>query len=232
MVKNSILTVSTYKRIISDYLNSSKNPIFSNKTGLAQWIARLQTAKMTWQTTKDPDDLLYLKILCIKSGHQNRMMWVDVVLAIQALDKNNLFDFNATYSCFDDLYKKVSHAIANIRFARGILTRYDISLHIALLLNNPVYPDFVYLANHTRKSAENIGVKTYPYAKKSAFPKEFQILTCMQIEDILCVYSKVFLAKSIDITGITAKSTICHYRKKEFLLNLYRNAQKELNKKP
>lgn len=227
MAINSIQTVSTYKKIISVYLNSFNDPTSSRRTGLAQWIDRLRAAKMTWQTTNDPDDLLYLKILCIKSGHQNRMMWVDVVLAIQALDKDNLFDFNATYSCFDDLYQKVSHAIANIRFARGVLTRYDISLHIALLLNNPVYPDFVYLAGHTRKSAENVGVKKYPYAKKSAFPKEFQILTCMQIEDLLCVYFKVFQAKSINITGITVTSAICHYRKKVTLLKLYRDAQKK-----
>lgn len=217
-------------KMVSSYTNSYNNPDPSKRTGLAQWIAKIQDAKNTWLVSNRSDDLLFLKILCIKGGHQNRMKWIYVVLTIRALDKCNLFDFTRKYKNFCELYQQVSCAVKNIPFARGLLTRYDISLHIAVLLDNPVYPDHVFLADHTRKSAKALDVSAFPYADKSDFPQIFDGLTCMQIEDILCVYSKIILGDDNNIDEITRRSCCCKKKDKGELITLYRKAESALIK--
>ncbi len=218
-----------YKTIVNQYLHSFNNTNSSRRTGFALWMDHLRNAKNTWLYSNKTDDLLYLKILCVKGGHQNRMQWTHVVLTIAALDTACLFDFTKTYKDFHDLYNQVSKATSNIPFARGILTRYDISLHIAILLNTPVYPDQVYLANHTRKSAQALKVYQYPYVPLNAFPKAFHVLSCMQLEDVLCVYYKVFLGINNNVKSITNASCIYKIRNKIILINLLNNAVKQMN---
>lgn len=217
------------KTIVNQYLQSYNNTNPSMRTGFAQWIDHLIIAKRTWQSSCQADDYLYLKILCVKCRHQKHMQWIHVVSTVSALDAASLFDFTKTYKNFDDLYCHVSKAIGNITFARGILTRFDISLNIGILLNKPVYPDYVYLANHTRKSAQALNVYKYPRVTLKTFPKAFQKLSCMQLEDVLCVYYKVFLGINNNVTSITNKSYVFKLNSKNNLLCLFRKAMTLMN---
>lgn len=218
-----------YKTIVNQYLQSFNNTSPSMRTGLAQWIDHLKKVKSIWLSNNKVDDLLYLKILCVKGGHQNRMRWIHVVLTIKALDSASIFDFTRSYKDFHDLYNQISIVLSGIPFARGILTRYDISLHIGILLNTPVYPDQVYLANHTRKSAQALNVYQYPFVPLRAFPKVFHALSCMQLEDVLCVYYKVFLGINNNVKNITNESCIYKTKNKTTLINLFNNSVKLKN---
>lgn len=221
---NNKLTLLTTKMVRS-YSNSYNYPDQSKRTGLAQWIAEIQSVKNNWLVSHRSDDLLFLKILCIKGGHQNRMKWIYVVFTIRALDNCNLFDFTRKHKNFCELYQQVTYAVKNIPFAQGLLTRYDISLHIAVLLDSPVYPDHVFLSEHTSKSAQALGISAFPYADRSEFSSIFDGLTCMQIEDILCVYSKIILGDDNNIDEITQRSCCCKKKDRDKLITLYRKAE-------
>jgi hypothetical protein len=124
-----------------------------------------------------------------KHGHQKRLK--KKVLAKYA---DNLLERKRDIKrvkTFDQLY-----AIATESANKGIgkLTIYDTAHRISKFLN--VVPDKIYLHAGTKAGAKKLlgQIGRMEYITKLDLPKEFQIqdLTEEEIEDILCIYKKLF----------------------------------------
>lgn len=172
------------------------------------------------------DDLRFLLALCIRAHHGHRMPWNSTRLAVDELIRIDIINRLSTFATFEDLYKEIKKEFAGIIFAQGPLTVYD----TAILLGQLVYPtleptDLIYLNAGAYKGAEILlgkgKVKSMP---TSTFTVFFPGLTCMEIEDILCIYKGLFLkikgGKSVtiqDLDDINLRRMYIPHSKEDYL---------------
>lgn len=93
---------------------------------------------------------------------------------------------------FKELHKKTCE-IGNNEPGIGKLTCYDTATRIGYKLC--LYPEYVYLHAGTKDGAKKLLKSNYVNKltiPKSFFPKEFEGLSCDEIEDILCIFKNRF----------------------------------------
>lgn len=142
------------------------------------------------------DRWLFVLVLakCVKVRvHQARMRWVNVVQVIEVILRNDILQKN--YTNFEELYDAIKRLVADITFARGPLTTYDIALNIGQLLPNPVEPkDKVYLADRTGRTLRLINKEIkFKYSVDYALiAKDFGYISSVYIEILLCNFRLLF----------------------------------------
>lgn len=173
--------------------------IIAKTQGMHNWHANELVSK--FNNAKQNNDhwaLILVLAKCVKvHTHQARMRWKDVAAVIEIILKNyNMF--SQKISDFETLYSQVKKMVANITFARGRLTTYDLALNLGRLLPTPVAPDkYVYLATHTRKTYKFIyGHNPKGYCiERCTIAKDFGNISSVAIENLLCnshsLFSKV-----------------------------------------
>lgn len=158
--------------------------------------------------------------MCVRglysTGHQRRVKVCAIDDAVEKLFKETwIFQSNISgrivtsghrkfynrFHDFEELYCAVRQIIGGVS-GIGFVTIYDTARRIGHLLNNPIYPEaYVYLHyNKVNKAACSILSKSkLSYREPShIFCCPFGKLPSIYIEDLLCVYSDIF----VEITAI------------------------------
>lgn len=165
--------------------------------------------------------------MCVRglysTGHQRRVKVNAIDDAVDSLYKENwIFQsnmsgriltsskrFNNKFSDFEELYSAVRQIIGGIS-GIGFVTIYDTARRIGHLLSNPIYPEaYVYLHhNKVNKAACSILNKSkLNYREPSlVFCCPFGKLPSIYIEDLLCVYSDIFV--EITVTENDSDETV------------------------
>lgn len=145
--------------------------------------------------TKGIDDLCYLFALCLRIRHGRRMPWINTREADNKLIASNII--NKKFKDFETLHAEVERILKGVKFAQGPLTVYDTSLNIGYILK--VLPlKYIYLHAGAWEGANAIApmfklnirhiMETSVWQILSLFP----YIDSMYIEDILCVFKKIF----------------------------------------
>jgi len=121
--------------------------------------------------------------------HQYRLKRIDLSSFSGSLQEN-ISDI-ASCTNFNDLINSVrSLKVAGI----GELTVYDVAVRIGSFMN--IWPEQIYLHAGAKVGAfALIGHLNGDIISKQLLPEEFQTpdLSCYELEDIMCIYKKIFL---------------------------------------
>ena len=153
--------------------------------------------------------------MCVRglytTGHQKRVDGQAINMAVSNLMTGKFTDFRTGKNCslvnkrtisfykhfvdFEELYDAVLQLIGNIT-GIGYVTLYDTARRIGYLLDQPIYPvAYVYLHyNCVNKAAQSILRRRLAYREPAtSFLCEFCAFPSICIEDILCIFSDVFI---------------------------------------
>lgn len=202
---SKLLIFLTKDQVIQRINNRYKSNI---PQGMKEVFDKLHQVYDDYCKTGDIDTLRYQLALCIRAHHGHRMPWASTRQAVNQLIAYNIF--NHIFDQFSDLYLTIQDLFKDIPFAAGPLMIYDTALNIGQLLSPPVEPDYdVYLNAGAWEGAKYImdtmgGTKVDHIMPVSVWktPNLFPDLDSKTIEDILCIYKRIFekLAKGIDVT--------------------------------
>ncbi len=158
-----------------------------------------------YKQTNDPDTLRYLFALIVRAHHGNRMPWHNTKEAVNTLIQSKILSANITD--FEELHAEITRLFKNIPFARGQLTRYDVSVNIGQLLCPRVEPKkYVYLTAGAMSGALKLtNAISYNYTEPVTnwqTSNRFPGVDSMDIEDILCIFEPILekLGKGINVT--------------------------------
>ena len=239
---------------LSHYCNSKEI------NGLATMWSEMNDIKEYYEETSNPSKAHYsvdqIVRMCViglySTGHQKRLSKDSVDEAVRKIldeaiipvDKKKYTLFHAIRKTsfhlndFEELYEYVKELIGGVT-GIGYVTIYDTARRIGHLLKEPIYPSaYVYLHyNKVNSAARSI----LPFNKlgyrepSTLFMCDFGTFPSICIEDLLCVFSDVFV--NVKQTRDDAEETVQTFNKKnwrnkslsEFVLEQstkYKNAPK------
>lgn len=176
--------------------------------------------------------------MCVRGlytiGHQKRLSVDAINEAVDNIIKGKFVDhfsgkriplvsrghFYRKFIDFEELYEAVKQLIGNVN-GIGYVTIYDTARRIGYLLSEPIFPiAYVYLHyNKVNAAASAIYNRKLNYREPTlTFACEFKCLPSICIEDLLCIYSHVFIDvvnEDSDVDGTVKKFSKTNWRNKK-----------------
>lgn len=225
---NKKLTISD---LIHFYLSHYCSPVpYSSGCGGSMW-SEMNEIKGYYCQLLNGSGLYAMKEIvrmCVRglytTGHQKRVKEDAIDEAVEKLMIYKFRDYNRGQECrlvtgnrvynkfvdFEELYEAVRQLIGNIN-GIGYVTLYDTARRLGYLLSEPIFPvAYVYLHyNKVNKAAESILNRRLQYREPAtSFVCGFGTFPSICIEDILCIFSDVFIKgvkEKEDVDGTVEK---------------------------
>lgn len=209
----------TIKDIIDHYLAHYCDPMPNGTNGFVTMWSEMNEIKSYYKecVSNQPGCYSFEKVIwmCVRglytTGHQKRVDGQAINDAVTNLMTGKFADFRNGKNCslvnkttrtfykhfidFEELYYAVLQLIGNVQ-GIGYVTLYDTARRIGYLLDQPIYPvAYVYLHyNCVNKAAQSILRKKLAFREPAtSFLCEFCAFPSICIEDILCIFSDVFI---------------------------------------